>query len=123
MSQGRRRKVLIADDDAEVRDTIGGCLHEQGFEVVEAANGLESLLQVKRERPDAVLLDAVMPRLGALDVLKRIRAFDPGINVIVITNGDDPLMKQQALALGAMLVLQKPLDQSILIAALRLCKS
>ena len=123
MSESRRsRKVLIADDDAAWREHLSGYLQQQGFVVVEASNGLESLVQVKRERPDAVVLDVEMPRLGGLDALKRIRPFDSAINVIFVMGSDDPQLKEQALGLGATAVLQKPLDLSILLAALQLHK-
>src|SRR5207302_9975363 len=70
-------------------------------DLVEAANGLEALLQVKRSRPAGVVLDLLMPRLGGLDALKRIRTFDPAIRIVVITGSPDPELVRQAKALGA----------------------
>ena len=113
----RGRTVLIADDDPEIRGVIGEYLQSNGYEVLEAKNGLETLLHVKRSRPNAVVLDLMMPRLGGLDALKRIRPFDPEIAVIVVTGTSDPELEQQALVLGAAAVLTKPLALADLLAA------
>src|SRR5207244_13615486 len=94
-------KVLVVDDDRDVRETVVELLRGEGFDVVEAANGLEALLQVKRARPAGVVLDLLMPRLGGLDAIKRIRTFDPAIRIVVITGSPDPELVRQAQALGA----------------------
>jgi CheY-like chemotaxis protein len=110
--------VLVVDDDAEVRATLGDYLREEGFDVLEAANGLEALLQVKRVRPRAVVLDLMMPRLGGLDALKWIHAFDPAIGVVVVTGTEDSGLHREALALGALAVFTKPVRVADLAAAL-----
>lgn len=112
------RRVLIATDDAELRGTIANYLGRHGFETVEAGNGLETLLRVERGKPDVVLLDLVMPRLAGLDALARIRRFDPGIFVVVVTGANDPELRQRSLALGAATVLTKPLELPGLLMAL-----
>lgn len=105
-----RRKALVVDDEPSVREVIGEYLEQRGFEVLEAANGLEALLSVKRGRPGVVILDLGMPRLGGLEALKRIRAFDSRITTIVITGESDAELHRQARVLGAATVLSKPLD-------------
>lgn len=89
-----------------------------GFEVLEAANGLEALLQVKRTRPDGVILDIQMPRLGGLDALRRIRAFDPRIRVVILTGLPDPELRNEARAGGAAAFLEKPIVLDDILAAL-----
>jgi CheY-like chemotaxis protein len=116
--RGSRKKVLVADDEAEVREVLTEYLAVQGFEVLEAGNGLETLLQVKRARPEAVVLDLAMPRLGGLEALKRIRAFDPAITVVIASGRLDDGVRRQAMALGARAVLVKPLELADLLAAL-----
>lgn len=113
-----RRSVLVVDDDDDLRTTIAEYLRTRGFEVREARNGLEALLHVKRARPPAVVLDLAMPRLGGLDALKRIRTFDPSITVVVATGLADPEVLRQAVALGAAVVLTKPIALGDLMAAL-----
>jgi DNA-binding response OmpR family regulator len=110
--------VVVADDDPDVRELVAEYLEIHGFEVLQAANGLEALLQVKRMRPGAVVLDLQMPRLGGLDALRRIRAFDPTIAVVVATAETDADVHRQALAFGAVAVLVKPVAPADLLAAL-----
>jgi CheY-like chemotaxis protein len=112
-----RRTVVVADDDAEIRHTIGEYLAAHGYVVHEAANGLEALTLVKDTAPAFVVLDVVMPRLGGLDALKRIKASDPEIRVIVITGRADEF-REPALARGALQVLEKPVDVAVLLRAL-----
>ncbi len=111
-------KALVVDDDAEIREMLAEYLATQGFEVLTAANGLEALLRVKRERPAAVVLDLMMPRLGGLETLKRIRAFDPAAKVVIVSGRLDSEVRRQALALGAAGVLEKPVSLADLVAAL-----
>src|SRR5438874_12324744 len=110
MSAERARTVLVVDDDDEVRELIAQDLRAHGFEVIEAANGFDALLQVMRARPDIVVLDLLMPRLGGLEALKQIRESAPDTVVVGVTGTDDPRLAAQALLLGAADVLAKPLD-------------
>jgi CheY-like chemotaxis protein len=111
------KKALIVDDDADARTMIAEFLRIKGFAILEAQNGLEALLHVKRERPAAVVLDVAMPRLGGLEAMKRIRAFDRGIRVVVVSGSADE-HRQRALELGAGAVLMKPVSLPDLLAAL-----
>jgi CheY-like chemotaxis protein len=110
--------VVVADDDHDLRETIVEYLVAEGMKVLEAKNGLEVLLHVKRAKPSAVVLDLSMPRLGGLEALRRIRSFDPAIRVVVVT-GEAEAVYEQAVALGAMAVLAKPVVLPDLLAALR----
>ena len=111
-------RVLIVDDDRDVREVLVETFRLAGFDVLAAANGLEALLYVKRERPDAVVLDLMMPRLGGVEALKRIRSYNPGIRVLVVTGNIDPELQRQATAAGAAAVFTKPVPAATLVAAL-----
>ena len=111
-------RVLIVDDDRDVRAILVESFRLSGFDVVAAANGLEALLYVKREQPDAVVLDLMMPRLGGVEALKRIRSYNPGIRVLVVTGNIDPELQRQATAAGAAAVFTKPVPAATLVAAL-----
>lgn len=100
----------MADDDEEVRTTLAEYLRAQGFEVLEAADGFDTLLKVKRARPGVVVLDLLMPRLGGLEALRQMRESVPETVVVVVTGADDPSLRAQAVAAGAGAVLSKPLD-------------
>jgi two-component system, sensor histidine kinase and response regulator len=105
-----RLKALVVDDEPAVREVIVEYLEQRGYEVLEAGNGLEALLSVKRGRPSVVILDLGMPRLGGLEALKRIRAFDSSITTIVVTGESHAEIHRQARVLGAAAVLSKPID-------------
>ena len=118
MTGTMRGTVLVVDDDSEVRATLVEYLREEGFDVREAENGLEALACVKRDRPRAVVLDLMMPRLGGIEALKRIRGFDTAIGVVVVTGTEDIELHRQALAQGALAVFTKPLQPADIVAAL-----
>lgn len=113
-----RRTVLVADDVADVRGMIADYLRAQGFEVVEAGDGIEALGQVKRVRPASVVLDLLMPRLGGLEAIKGIRTFDPAITVVIVTGVEDAELQRRALSFGAAAVLTKPVALAELVTAL-----
>lgn len=111
-----RRTVVVADDDAGVRHVIAEYLASQGYVVHEAANGLETLTLVKDTSPAFVVLDVVMPRLGGIETLKRIKTSHPATGVVVMT-GRASEFREPALASGALEVLEKPVDLPALLRA------
>jgi CheY-like chemotaxis protein len=112
------RSVLVVEDEDALREVISEYCALHGFEVLEATNGLEALVQVKRARPSAVVLDLMLPRLGGLDALKRIRAFDPSITVVVVTGAEDAELHRRARSLGAAALFVKPVRLESLLSAI-----
>jgi CheY-like chemotaxis protein len=104
-----QRPILIADDEGEMRAILREHLTAQGHEVLEAADGLETLWAITHKRPGVVLLDLSMPRLGGLELLPRIRDFDTTIRVIVVTAHTTDENVQRLAAFGVP-VLHKPVD-------------
>ena len=80
-------KILIADDEAEIRNVLHLYLEIDGYEVVEAENGLEALEKIRREQPDLVILDIMMPGLDGYRVLRNIREQN-NIPVIMLSAKD-----------------------------------
>jgi CheY-like chemotaxis protein len=108
-------KVLVADDDIEVRATLVESLASRGVEALEASDGMETMRHVTRCRLHAVELDGIVldlriPRLGGISGLRRIREMNPTAAVIVTTDTIEPSLHRQADALGARAVLSKPVD-------------
>jgi len=95
--------IVIADDHGIVREGIRRLLEsEPNFNVCsEASDGREVLEQVATHRPDVVVLDITMPRLGGLETLERLRADHKDTRVILLSVHSDPPFIQSAIALGA----------------------
>lgn len=100
-------KILIAEDETETRLILKTYLGAKGYELLEAADGLEALAHFNRERPDALLLDLMMPRLDGWEVLSYVRA-QGRTPILVITARDatDDIVK--ALQMGADDYIVKP---------------
>lgn len=100
-------KILIADDEAEIRNVLRLYLEIDGYEVVEAENGLEALEKIQKERPDLVILDIMMPGLDGFRVLRNIREHN-NIPVIMLSAKDADADKILGLDLGADDYITKP---------------
>lgn len=109
-------KVLVADDDMNVRLLTRQCLEAEGMEVVEAADGQEALDVFVRERPDFVFLDVEMPVMTGLEVCRRIRAMPQGENipVMIVTGSDDRQSIDDGFDAGATQYKTKPVNWSLL---------
>lgn len=82
-------RVLIIEDDRAVRDGVRLALRRQGHEVAAAATGEDGLEQVRSFRPDAVVLDLMLPGMSGLEVCRRIRAHDQVPIIMATARGDD----------------------------------
>lgn len=101
--------ILVADDDRLVRVTVASGLRKVGYEVVEAADGEQTLAVAARDRPDLVVLDLRMPKLSGLEAAARMRA-DTGVPFIVLSAYDDKDAVREAADAGALGYLVKPID-------------
>ena len=102
--------ILVCDDDPLVTDLLAHKLEGRGYRVTVAADGEEALKRLREERPDAVLLDAMMPMLDGYEVLRRIRADASlaGLPVIMLTARKQEGDIVGALGLGASDFVVKP---------------
>ena len=101
--------VVLADDSDEVRTMLRMALEMDGrFEVVgEAANGEEAVGAVKDLQPDAIFLDLVMPEVGGLEAIPRIRDESPDTKIVVLSVAANHPSSADARQLGATAVIQK----------------
>jgi len=79
------RKILIVDDEPDFLEVMRVRLEASNYEVITASNGEDALNHVKNDKPDAVLLDILMPGIDGLEVLRRIRKTDESLPVYIIT--------------------------------------
>jgi len=111
-----RAKILVSDDDLNVRLLTRQCLEAENMLVVEAANGPETIDVFVRERPDLVFLDVEMPGMSGLEVCKRIRQMPQGesIPIMIVTGSDDRQSIDQGFEAGATQYKTKPVNWSLL---------
>jgi len=88
------KRILIADDDDEIRESTKMFLKKMGYEVVDASDGQSALYLLKKSKFDLVLLDVIMPKMSGREVLERIRK--------------DPKLKKQKVALLTVVRLSHP---------------
>ena len=83
-------KVMVVDDSRMVRAVVKKILTKANYEVVEAVDGEQAILEIEKQRPDLVLLDIVMPGIDGNEVLRRIRktAFGKHLQVVIMTSSD-----------------------------------
>lgn len=118
MTRAAGRTVLVVGDDAEAREVMTEHLTLHDFTVIEATSGPEALMALVRARPEAVVLDLDMPRLGGLEALRRLRALDPSVTVVLLTEDPEDEVYWRAIELGAHGVLAKPVVPAELLEAL-----
>jgi two-component system response regulator MprA len=112
-------RLLVADDEAAVREALALVLDLNGFEVTTAADGHKAIRALSAERPDAVILDVLMPGLDGLEVCRRIRATGDRTPVLMLTARAEVSERVAGLEAGADDYLVKPFAREELIARLR----
>jgi CheY-like chemotaxis protein len=105
----REARVLVVDDDAQIRDVVATVLEDGGYHVETASNGPEALRKAEANEPDVVILDVTMPVMGGWAFLAKWRArpADRRAPVLVISSARD---RRTALDRGAKAYLSKPFD-------------
>lgn len=112
------KRVLVAEDELDLRAFISRNLRARDFAVLEAGNGIEALTLWETEQPQLLILDIMMPRMDGLEVCRRIRETSI-VPIIVLTALDDERDKVSALDLGADDYLTKPFGVEELLARVR----
>ncbi len=111
----KKLKILVVADEEDIRTIMGDRLQKYGYEVVTAADGLEALEKVEKEKPDLVLLDIMMPHLNGLEALGRIKQEHPEMLVIMITAFSNVERATEAiLDLGAYDYIEKPFNPDLI---------
>ncbi|MGA1824350.1 MAG: sigma-54-dependent transcriptional regulator [bacterium] len=80
-----KRKILIADDDKSIHETLNLFFDFDKYEVIDVYRGLEAIKETRESKPDIVLLDIYMPGLNGLETLKQIKKIDPRVPVVIMT--------------------------------------
>src|SRR5437868_7021311 len=112
----KKSVVLIADDDPEILTMLGIRLSKKGYEVLEAADGNQTLDLARKEKPDLVLLDVMMPGKNGWEVAKALRE-DPqlgGVGILMLTAIGERVNEMTSPLYGADDYIDKPFDFAVL---------
>ncbi len=112
-------RILVVDDAAFVRMKYAKALLDDGYEVVEAANGAEALEKYRERKPDGVLLDINMPVMNGIVTLHEIMKIDPAARVAMVTAMGQHSMVMSAVKAGARDFVVKPFDGARVLATVQ----
>jgi DNA-binding response OmpR family regulator len=111
--------ILVIDDDSAVTSVLRRGLSYEGYTVATAADGSAGLAAAREAPPDLVVLDVMMPGIDGLEVLRRLRAADAALPVLMLTGKDAPADQVQGLETGADDYMVKPFSFEVLLAHIR----
>ena len=113
-----RGKILVVDDEPRIVRLVRAYLERDGFEVIEAADGRRAVAAARRQSPDLIVLDVMLPELDGLEVCREIRRFSD-VPIIMLTARDEDTDKMVGLELGADDYVTKPFSPGELAARVR----
>jgi len=105
-------KVLVVDDEANLRKVLATMLRRTGYEVTVAADGEQGLAEFQKSGADIVITDLVMPKVGGMEILRAVNSSSPDVPVIIITAHGTVDSAVEAIKLGAFDYITKPFDQA-----------
>jgi two-component system alkaline phosphatase synthesis response regulator PhoP len=114
----RQKKILVVDDEASVRKLVSSYLEREGYQVLEAADGAEALSIARREHPDLLVLDLMLPEVDGLEVCRTLQA-ESDVFVLMLTARTEETDKLVGLGMGADDYLTKPFSPRELVARVK----
>ena len=112
------KTVLVVEDEAALASTLSYNLRKNGFNVISASDGVEGLQIARRDNPDVIVLDLMLPRMDGLEVCRRLRA-DSDVPILMLTAKGEELDRVVGLEMGADDYLTKPFSMRELMARVR----
>ena len=112
------KKILIVEDEANIRELLRLYLEREGYTVIEAENGVEGIKKWKSDKPDMLLLDVMMPVMDGWEVCREIRA-ESDVPIIMLTAKGETADRVSGLEMGADDYIVKPLEMPEVIARVR----
>ncbi len=112
------QKILVADDEQPILDTVSAYLRQESYQDVTATNGRDALLRFRHEQPDLVVLDVMMPELDGWAVARAIRK-ESDVPLIFLTARIDDIDQVTGLEIGADEYVTKPFSPRVLVARVR----
>ena len=117
--------ILVVDDNRITTKLLRRYLEANGYDAKEAYDGIECLERVEEQRPDAIVLDVMMPRLDGYETVKRLKekADTKNVPVVIVTALNDVANQIKSIEAGADDFLSKPIEEKLLIAKVKLLSS
>jgi len=115
MSEGTGPRVLLVDDEEKFLDVLSQRLGTRGIDAETSTSGEEALVKIKTKNFDAIVLDVMMPGIGGIETLKRIRKENPDVQIIMLTGRGTVDKAVEAMKEGAIDFLEKPADINTLL--------
>jgi two-component system chemotaxis response regulator CheY len=112
--------ILIVDDDEQIRLYLRTILAENGYEVLEAHNGKEALTRYRKNRPDGVILDIIMPEMEGVETIRKLKKIDPRAAITVISGGGKAAPEyylHMVSSFKPMHLFSKPVDEEDILSA------
>jgi two-component system nitrogen regulation response regulator NtrX len=114
-----KARILVVDDEAEIRRSVRMILEYEGYDVLEASSGPEGVALAEREAPDLIFLDIKMPGMDGLEALQRIRAGSDSVPVVIISGHGTVSTAVEATKAGAFDFIEKPLASERVLLTIR----
>ncbi len=113
------RRILVVDDELDIRTELAEYLEIEGYQVEVAGDGREALDKLEAAPADVVVADIKMPRYNGYELIRQLRAMDPGIRIIVMTGDLSQSGLDKAKELGATMIIKKPNNLRLLAQCLK----
>jgi len=115
----QKKRILVVDDEEDIRFVLRMLLERHGFEVETAEDGLDALEKIRSQKFDLVILDILMPKMDGFQVAKRMEQMGVQTPVIMLTAKADDESMWEGYRSGATLYVPKPFDNKYLLDAVR----
>ena len=112
-------KILVVDDEDNIRTSLAGVLEDEGFRPLFANDGVTALDVIRKELPDLVLLDIWMPRMDGIEALQRMKDLHPSLLVIMMSGHGTIETAVKSTKMGAYDFIEKPLSLEKLLVTIR----
>ena len=112
-------KIMIVDDDSNIRELVLALLQNNGFEVCEAADGREALQKISVDNPDLAIIDIMMPNMDGFELCRHLRSYYENMPVLMLTAKGELASKVKGFGLGADDYLTKPFEGDELVVRIQ----
>jgi two-component system OmpR family response regulator len=112
-------KIMVADDDPHIRELVRVFLQNEGFDIVEAANGVEALAKLETVKVDLIILDIMMPQMDGWQLCQELREHDERLPLLMLTAKGETSQKIKGFQLGTDDYLVKPFEPLELVVRLK----